>query len=106
MLVFDGTVSCSNAGTIDRGAGRSETITVDGRTYCKTQKRGAAAGTVYDQLAYEFQRGDKIYVAVFTIRMPQCLNYEESLHAVCQAEQANFKVDEVADKIIDTLQVQ
>lgn len=76
---------------------------VDDRWYCVTARSGAAAGSVYTDYVYSSQIGDKLVSLAFTLRYPQCLNYDEPRQSACQSEREAFDLDGVVDRIIRTV---
>ena len=103
VALEDGTFSCSNAGTETSPAGKSETKVIDGREYCVTTEGEGAAGSVYTQYAYSAEVESTIVHLTFSVRMPQCLNYDEPQQGACKAEQDLFDPDTIAAGIFDSL---
>lgn len=93
----DDPYSCSQAG----GDGNDER-TIDGKKYCVTEMSEGAAGSTYLTYTYTHDRGDAVLKASFTIRFPQCMNYDEPNQSACKAEQASFDPDTLAAGLIDT----
>jgi hypothetical protein len=83
--------------------GQTEAKNINGREYCiTTQVQGAAGGT-YTDYAYLTLFNNQLIRVNFTLREPQCLNYDEPERSACQAEQANFDLDKVIDQIVQSL---
>lgn len=98
--------SCADAGSVTARGGRTEVRTVAGRTYCVTQTDEGAAGSVYSQYAYAFPYGENTAIFTFTLRAPQCGNYDEGPRALCEAEKAAFNPDMLVDTIAQSLTAQ
>lgn len=95
--------ACTPAGNgIDRG-GKTERRTVEGRVYCVTQIDEGAAGSVYSQYAYVFPRGTSTATLTFTLRTPECGNYDESERLACENERDAFKLDPLIDTIAQSI---
>lgn len=77
---------------------------IGGHTYCVATSAEGAAGSTYTSYEYSTAQGASVARAVFTLRTPQCLNYDEPERAACTAEQANFNTDALADRIVSSIQ--
>jgi hypothetical protein len=105
VAIGNGPFKCTEAGTETDRAGKTEKTTINGRVYCVTAVTGAAAGSTYTEYAYETMKGDKLVILTFSIKSPQCANYDEPKRAECEAERASFNIDELVDKIVGTLEL-
>lgn len=94
--IADEAFTCTEAGT------QSETI--NGNTYCVTKSSEGAAGSTYVTYAYAFPFGQKTATFTFTIRFPQCLNYDEPNATGCTLEQADFKPINQVDRMAQTIE--
>lgn len=72
-------------------------------TYCIEAMSEGAAGSVYTTYTYITQKDDKLISAKFTLRFPQCLNYDDPKKTACQNERATFDLDSLVDQIINTI---
>ncbi|MBX4195430.1 hypothetical protein KW796_00535 [Candidatus Parcubacteria bacterium] len=97
--------NCTEGGAESERAGKTEKRTINGRAYCVTKIIGAAAGSTYTQYAYAVEKGGKTVILTFSIRTPQCANYDEPQKSECQSEVASFSVDNLVDSIVDTLEL-
>jgi hypothetical protein len=79
---------------------------IDGKTYCISVTGEGAAGSTYRTYEYSTDRGDGVFRAVFTIRFPQCLNYDEPKSSECAADQASFDPDALAVRLISSARMQ
>lgn len=77
---------------------------VGDREYCVTESSEGAAGSTYRTFEYNFQFGGEPYRIVFTLRYPQCENYDEPQRSACKAEQGSYSVDELVDRIAQSIQ--
>lgn len=98
-----GPFTCFEAGQENARAGETELRRVDGRSYCVTKVTGAAAGSMYVQYAYAFPLGDKVPILTFSLRYPNCGNYDEIKMAECEREREAFDIDGVIDRIATSI---
>ncbi len=83
--------------------GTTEQRMVDDRTYCVTSVAEGAVGSTYTQYAYTWQRGTGTATLTFTVRQPQCLNYDDPQKTACLNERQTFDLDAVVDRIAKTV---
>ena len=76
---------------------------VDDRVYCVSANSEGAAGSVYTEYTYRAVIDDKFVSLTFTLRYPECLNYDEPQKTECQNEREAFDLDGVADRIMRTV---
>jgi hypothetical protein len=95
--------SCTQAGSEVERAGKTEQRMVDDRAYCVTTMVEGAAGSTYTQYAYAWQRTSGTATLTFTVRQPQCLNYDDPQRTACLNEQQTFDLDSVVDRIAQTV---
>ena len=103
LQVLDEPFSCTAAGDETARAGKTELRTVEGREYCVTQITEGAAGSIYSQYAYAFSKNDSLMILTFTLRTPQCLNYDDPERTACQDEQETFILDPLIDMIAQSI---
>jgi hypothetical protein len=89
-------------------AGRSEVgetseVQVYNRTYCRTVESEGAAGSIYTSYTYSAEVEGSAVSLSFTLRTPQCANYDDPQKTACEEERANFSPDELADRILQTV---
>ena len=72
---------------------------VDDREYCVTRSSEGAAGSTYRAYEYAFQFGTSTYRIAFTLRFPQCTNYDEPQQSACKAEQSSYDIDGLVDRM-------
>lgn len=95
--------TCIEAGLETGRAGRTSRVTVSGREYCVTKISEGAAGSMYTQYAYAFPFNNKTAIFTFTMRFPQCLNYDDPKKTECQNAQASFDINRLVDLMAGTL---
>lgn len=78
---------------------------VGDREYCVTESSEGAAGSIYHTYEYAFEFGGVPYRTVFTLRFPQCENYDEPQRSACKAEQSSFDINGVVDRIAQSIQI-
>lgn len=79
--------------------------TINGQEYCVSRAQEGAAGSTYTTYAYATETVDGPVRVTFTIRTPQCLNYDSPEREACQAEQRTFDVDALAVDILASIAV-
>lgn len=79
---------------------------VGDREYCVISSAEGAAGSTYRQFDYMTAQGDFVARVVFTLRYPQCMNYDEPERSVCASEQSSFDIDGVVDRITSSIRMQ
>ena len=95
--------ACTQAGSeISRG-GKTEQKTINGTTYCVTTSSEGAAGSIYNQYAYAWYKGNTTVILTFSLRLVQCGNYDQPKQQECQAERDAFTPDTVLDQIAQTV---
>jgi len=76
---------------------------VDDRVYCVKAESEDATGSIYTTYNYTGQLDDKSVTLTFTLRFPQCLNYNDPKQTECQNEREAFDLDGVMDRIFQSL---
>lgn len=102
--IKNGPFICTETGSSTQGSGQTLKQNIDGREYCITKISGAAAGSMYTQYAYAFARENRTAVLAFTLRAPQCANYEEPQRKACENEMASFSMNSIVGRIVDSIQ--
>ncbi len=103
LRLEDETFECVEAGAETDRAGGTTLAEVNGRAYCRTVVSKGAAGSVYRQYAYVFPGPEGMAALTFSLRFPECANYEEDQAALCESEQAAFDPDQLTDRIAGTI---
>ncbi len=97
---------CTEAGSSTERPGETRRRTIEGRKYCITKIVEAAAGSVYTQYAYAFEKSGKTVILTFTVRHPQCANYPEGAErSTCEKEISNFNADKLVPDIADKVDI-
>lgn len=91
---------------------------VGDRALCVVKTSEGAAGSTYTTYEYIASQGDPIRELLasngagflarvkFTLRFPQCMNYDEPQQSACTAEQGSFDIDGLADRILSSIRMQ
>lgn len=76
--------------------------TLGSRIYCISAHSEGAAGSVYTDYIYQTINNEgRLVTAKFTLRYPQCLNYDEPRQSECIKERTEFKLDALIDQMIE-----
>lgn len=105
VLVTGGELVCT-PGRVPDASGELKLFaqrTIGGQNYCVGFSAEGAAGSTYTSYEYAAQQGDFIVRMSFTLRTPQCLNYEDPERSVCRGEQARFSTDALVVRMISSL---
>ncbi|HEY4493855.1 MAG TPA: hypothetical protein VJB95_00250 [Candidatus Paceibacterota bacterium] len=102
---FGGEFTCTEAGNETDRAGKTEKKTINGHDYCVTRVAEGAAGSIYTQYAYAFEKDDVTTILTFSLRATQCGNYDDTEKAKCEAERASFNIDSAIDQIASSLEL-
>lgn len=105
VQILETPYSCTSAGSEMERAGRTEERLIGSKIFCVTEVLGAAAGSMYTQYAYAFSVGGKTAILTFSIRSPQCANYDEPNQSLCSAERDAFNIDGIVDQIAGSLEM-
>lgn len=77
--------------------------TINDQLYCVAINGEGAAGSTYTSYQYSTVAGKSVISVTFTLRTPQCLNYNEPQQTVCKSEQADFDVTALAVRILKSV---
>lgn len=98
---------CEEAGEVTDRAGKTESRTIDGTSFCVTTITEGAAGSVYDQYAYAYESGgQETTILTFSTRSSQCGNYDSDQENACELERTAFNLDELIGQIVETIERQ
>lgn len=92
-------VEMSSASFTCEQTDQSHKRTIGDTTYCVTTTKEGAAGSVYTQYTYAYPYQEGTAILTFTMRFPQCANYDTPQRTECEAEESAFN----ADSIVATL---
>lgn len=101
--IEDADFVCTIAGEETERAGKTETVEIDGVEFCKTVVSEGAAGSIFYQYAYVFSKEEQRLRLTFTVRMPQCVNYDSPQKEACMEQQEKFNPDNIVANIIGAL---
>ncbi len=74
--------------------------TINGRDYCISTRSEGAAGKTYTMYTYTTIKNNNLVKVDFTLKYPQCLNYDEPEKTACTEERENFNLDELIDRLV------
>lgn len=94
---------CTEGGKEIAQAGITSKQIISGHNYCVTKESEGAAGSIYTNYAYAFQKNGRVVILTFTLRFVQCVNYSEPNQSECQNERNIFNIDHIIDQITQTL---
>jgi len=104
VKIETGTYSCK---TTSQEVSSKSDITlqrmVDDRIYCVNVKHEGAAGSVYSSYTYITPKNGKLINVSFTLRYPNCNNYDEEQNKACASEREAFDIDATVDRIAQTV---
>jgi hypothetical protein len=103
--VLDTAFKCQPAGQAILPAGRTDIEKINGSTYCVTIESEGAAGSVYNQYAYAFEKSGKEVILSFTLQEVQCDNYPEPQASECKTERASFNIGNIVDRMASTVKL-
>lgn len=105
IQIINDKFECTEAGVETQRAGATEKQTINNNEYCITKITEGAAGNIYTQYAYAFQKSDKTAILTFSLRFVQCDNYEDPQKTECKNERDTFNIDDLIDQIAKTLEI-
>ncbi len=76
---------------------------VDDRAYCVSAMSEGAAGTTYTEYNYTTKKDGNLVIVQFTLRYPQCLNYDDPQQTACVKEREAFDLDSLVDRIVNSI---
>ncbi|MDO8530459.1 MAG: hypothetical protein Q7S10_03605 [bacterium] len=88
-----------------------EPVITNNTTYCVSTITEGAAGSIYTQYAYAFQKAsldeeirNKTMVLTFSLRSTQCGNYPDPQKTACDQERQSFDINAIIDQVAKTMQ--
>ncbi len=103
ITVATGTFACPETSATASLPSRVMKSLVGGTTYCIEAMSEGAAGSVYTSFTYTTDWNDKLIRIEFTLRYPQCLNYDDPNRPICQKERESFDLDNLVNSIVQSL---
>ncbi|MES3004858.1 MAG: hypothetical protein V4690_01945 [Patescibacteria group bacterium] len=101
--VSQGKLACAETQVGVVGVGQITLARINGDNYCITKASEGAAGSTYTKYVYEKEVDDKTVGMEFTLRYPQCANYDEAAKTLCETEQGSFELDNLVDEMFETI---
>lgn len=83
----------------------ANSVTISGKLYCVKTTVEGAAGSTYTTYEYSTEVNKNVYTFKFTLRAPQCSNYDEPKKTECTNEENTFSVDALVDKMVKTIKI-
>lgn len=105
IAINNGPFVCAEGGSEIAQAGQTEKAVIDTRAYCVTKESEGAAGSTYTQYAYAFSKNDKVLIFTFTLRFPQCANYDDPQKTQCENERAALDINSLVDRMAQSVQL-
>ncbi|MFA6536215.1 MAG: hypothetical protein WC250_03455 [Candidatus Paceibacterota bacterium] len=102
---ISGPFTCTEGGSQIARAGETVKKLIAGREYCITKEVEGAAGTMYIQYVYATEFGDRTAYFTWTMRQPQCLNYDQPRQGECLDEENAFDPDSLMSQIVGTFKL-
>lgn len=78
---------------------------INGHVYCVSTRVEGAAGTAYTEFSYWTMRSGRQVRLEFTIAAVACANYEEPKLSACREERDRFDLDDIVDRIAQSVRV-
>lgn len=103
VKILDAPFACTTAGNAIDRAGKTDSRQINGNNYCVTEVVEGAAGSIYTQYAYIFQKDGKVVDFTFTLRAIQCANYEDPKKTECENERSTFNINTLVDQMAQTV---
>lgn len=104
--VSPGPMQCVEAGEETSDKGKTELRTIEDVRYCVTTHVEGAAGNIYKQYVYQFEKEGKVVTFTTSTREIQCVNYEGDQRFECEEERAAFELDALIHRIQSTVKLQ
>lgn len=82
---------------------RTEKEIINNKEYCVTKESEGAAGSIYTYYNFTSSYQNKTVVLKFSLRQPQCMNYDDPKQSECIKEEADFSPNSVIDNIVSTI---
>lgn len=104
LQILNSVFTCTEGGSEIQRTGLTQAKKINGNNYCITTFSEGAAGSIYTLYAYAFPKDDKTFILTFTTRSTQCANYPDPQKTACENERNTFKIDNLIDQIVNTIQ--
>jgi len=97
---ISGEFLCDSGGSQITSEGQTVQRTINGKRYCVTTQSEGAAGSTYTTYKYTTQNinnANQLTQTTFTLRFPQCENYDNPEKTVCKNEREIFNPDSIVE---------
>lgn len=94
FTVTNGVFICKDTGIV--------TI-INRQQYCVIKESQGAAGSTYTNYSYSTQKDGKLVTLTFTLRFPQCGNYNDPQKTACENERTTFNLDSIVDRMFNAM---
>jgi len=104
IAIKDGVYSCAKT-PLEKSSQMDMTgqRVINGRIYCVNVSNSAAAGSAYSSYNYTTPLNGKLVSLSFTLRYPNCGNYEQIQSRECASEREAFNLDAIVDEMVRTI---
>lgn len=83
--------------------GQTNKEIIGDKEFCVTKESEGAAGSVYTSYIYKSDFQGKTLVVNFTLRSPQCMNYDNPTQTECITEEKDFNISLIINSIISSI---
>lgn len=97
--------ACMQGGKQTQRGGQTSPQTINNTPYCVTAESEGAAGSTYTTYTYATPHKGASLTVSFTLRAPQCGNYDDPQKTACERERASFDVGSLADAIAQSVKI-
>lgn len=95
--------SCNVGGEAIKAEGLTKLEKVGDTDFCITSLEQGAAGSIYTDYIYSFKKENQVFSFSFTLREPQCMNYDNPDQTNCINEENTFNLNSLILKISQTV---
>jgi len=103
VAVSTGEFTCLATADTSSQASRVSERQINNHNYCISADSEGAAGSTYTTYVYTTQRVGRLISVTFTLRYPQCLNYDDPQQTACVDERQNFDIDALLDEMVASI---
>ncbi|MFA5047821.1 MAG: hypothetical protein WC516_02140 [Patescibacteria group bacterium] len=103
ITVTSGGMSCQETSAMSSLPEQTMKRLIGGRDYCIKLVAEGAAGTIYTTYDYTTQIDDRLVNINFTLRYPQCDNYDDPAKTNCKRERETFNLDLLVNQMMNSI---
>ena len=105
VAVAAGSLQCTptSPASVSPESAQVKSIQINGNAYCIRFSAEGAAGSIYTDYTYSTAKAGRIIAVSFTIKEPQCVNYDNPQQTACQLEEKTYDLDNLIDEIVNTV---